>query len=37
MVAHSGGIVLPGVYLLLHCSNDVDTLRQNNNMIEIVL
>ena len=39
MVARSGDIVLPGVYLLLHYVNlnDIDTTRQNNNMIRIIL
>ena len=38
-VARSGDIVLPGVYLLLHYVylNDLDTQRQKNNMIWIVL
>ena len=38
-VARSGDVVLPGIYLFLHCSypNDLDTARQNNNMIWIVL
>ena len=37
-VARSGDIVLPGVYLLLHYVYpiDVDTPRQNKNMIRIV-
>ena len=37
MVVRSGDIVLPGIYLLLHYvyPNDIDTPRQDNNMIRI--
>ena len=39
MVARSGEIFLHGVYLLLYyvCPNDIDTSRQNDDMIWIVL
>ena len=39
MVARSDDIILPRVYLLLQnvSPNDIDTPRQNNNMIWIVL
>ena len=37
MVVRSGDIVLPGIYLLLHYvyPNNIDTPRQDNNMIRI--